>query len=90
MRIVRWQSADAQALQGCLAVLQAAQAADDPAGRPTSGRALGSWLGLGADPGEAWFAPGPTTGVVLGWYRLELPDLENQDRASLHVVVHPQ
>jgi GNAT superfamily N-acetyltransferase len=90
IRIVRWQSADAQALQGCLAVLQAAQAADDPAGRPTSGRALGSWLGRGGDPGEAWFTPGPTTGVALGWYRLELPDLENRDRAALHVVVHPQ
>jgi GNAT superfamily N-acetyltransferase len=51
----------------------------------------GGWLrgGWSGDPGEAWFVPGPEPGGVVAWYRLELPDLENRDRAGLHILVHP-
>jgi len=90
MRIVRWDPADADALRGILGVRQAAQAADDPQGSPKSERVLGGWLqyGYSGDPGETWFVPGPGGGV-LAWYRLALPDLENVDRALLHIVAHP-
>ena len=90
MRIVRWDPADADALRGILGVRQAAQAADDPQGSPKSERVLGGWLqyGYSGDPGETWFVPG-SAGGVLAWYRLALPDLENVDRALLHIVAHP-
>ena len=90
MRIVRWDPADADALRGCLEVWQAAHVADDPLGSPKSARVLGGWLqrGFGGDPGEAWFIPDPESDVIA-WYRLALPDLENLDRALLHIVVHP-
>ena len=32
---------------------------------------------------------GRFTGAVAGWYRLELPDRENLDRAQLDLMVHP-
>ena len=87
---MRWDPADADALRGCLEVRQAAQVADDPLGSPKSARVLGGWLqrGYSGDPGEVWFVPG-TGGGVVAWYRLALPDLENTDRAMLHIVVHP-
>jgi GNAT superfamily N-acetyltransferase len=90
MRIVRWDPADADALRGCLEVRQSAHTRDDPLGSPKSARVLGGWLqrGYGGDPGEAWFVPGAAGGVIA-WYRLSLPDLENQDRALVHPVVHP-
>jgi GNAT superfamily N-acetyltransferase len=90
MRIVRWDPADADALRGILRVRQAAQPVDDPQGSPKSERVLGGWLqyGYAGDPGETWFVPGPSGGV-LAWYRLALPDLENVDRAVLDIVVHP-
>jgi GNAT superfamily N-acetyltransferase len=54
-------------------------------------RLLGAWFGRGftGDPAEAWFATGAEPGSVLGWYRLELRDLENTDRALVTLVVHP-
>ena len=87
---MRWDPADADALRGCLEVRQAAQVADDPLGSPKSARVLGGWLqrGYSGNPGEVWFVPG-TGGGVVAWYRLALPDLENTDRAMLHIVVHP-
>src|SRR5271165_867371 len=90
MRIVRWDPADADALRGCLEVRQAAHTRDDPLGSPKSAQVLGGWLqrGYGGDPGEAWYVPGAAGGVIA-WYRLSLPDLENQDRALVHPVVHP-
>jgi len=90
MRIERWEPADTQTLQGCLTVWQAALDVDDPDGAPMSARVLGGWLRLGwvGDPSEAWVLTTQEAGVV-GFYRLQLPDLENLDRALLHVVVHP-
>jgi GNAT superfamily N-acetyltransferase len=91
MRIERWDPSDSAALQGCSEVRQAAHAADDPLGAPKSARVLAGWLRSGwiGDPGEAWFVPGPEPGGVVAWYRLGLPDLENRDRAGLHILVHP-
>jgi GNAT superfamily N-acetyltransferase len=91
MRVVRWNPADTAALRGCRAAWVAAQAIDDPGGPRMTERELGVWLRLSfaGDPAETWFIPGAEPGSVLGWYRLELPDLENLDRAGLLIVVHP-
>ena len=49
------------------------------------GSLAGGWMG---DPQETWLARAPG-GRVAGWYQLELPDLENRDRAMLELVVDP-
>ena len=56
-----------------------------------TGQVLGAWLrqGFTGDPAEAWFIAGTTPETVVGWYSLELPDLENRDRAELLIVVDP-
>jgi GNAT superfamily N-acetyltransferase len=91
MRIVRLDQADTAALRGCQAVWSAALDIDDPDGPRMKGQLLSAWLrqGFTGDPAEAWFMPGTVPGTVAGWYRLELPDLENRDRAMLMVVVNP-
>ena len=91
MRVERWDPADTAALRGCKEAWDAAQEIDDPGGPRMPERMLAAWLGLSftGDPAEAWFVPGAEPGSVLGWYRLELPDLENTDRAMLVLVVHP-
>ncbi|MGH3299907.1 MAG: GNAT family N-acetyltransferase [Trebonia sp.] len=88
---MRWDSADTAALRGCQAVWGAALDIDDPGGPRMKGQLLSAWLrqGFTGDPAEAWFIPGTAPGTVVGWYRLELPDLENRDRAMLMVVVNP-
>jgi GNAT superfamily N-acetyltransferase len=68
---------------------------------PFSGWLTVGWLG---DPREVWLATdqrggdalgdgaaegGRWTGSVAGWYRLELPDRENLDRAQVELMVHP-
>jgi len=100
MRIVAYDPADSGAARGCYAVRVAAQEVDDPEVPPESLPLVRSWLadGWGEVPGEGWVAvdeaddPG-TAGAqgarVLGWYRIELPDLENRDRATVVLVVHP-
>ena len=89
--IVRFDPADTTAFQGCAAVWQAVVNADFADLAPFTARVLRVWLerGFMGDPAEAWFVRVPATGDVAGWYRLELPDLENKDRAALHIVVHP-
>jgi GNAT superfamily N-acetyltransferase len=91
-RIVRLDPYDSEALRGFLEVRQAVYAVDDPLGAPKSARVLDGWLRAGwiGDPGEAWFVPGPGAGDVVAWYCLRLPDLENRDRASLVILVHPE
>jgi GNAT superfamily N-acetyltransferase len=92
MRIERWAPADTASLRGCQAAWGAALDIDDPDGPRMTGPVLGAWLRVGftGDPAEAWFSPGTEPGSVTGWYRLELPDLENQDRGDLLIVVHPR
>jgi GNAT superfamily N-acetyltransferase len=91
MRIVAWDQADAAALRGCQAVFDAAMDIDDADGPRMRGQVLAVWLRQSfiGDPAEAWFVPGSVPGTVVGWYRLELPDIENLDRAMLLVVVDP-
>jgi GNAT superfamily N-acetyltransferase len=91
MRIVRWDPADTAALRGCQAAWSAALDIDDANGPRMKGRLLSAWLrqGFTGDPAEAWFIPGTAPETVVGWYRLELPDLENRDRAGLLIVVDP-
>jgi GNAT superfamily N-acetyltransferase len=91
MRIKRWDTADTAALRGCQAVWGAALDIDDADGPRMTGQVLAAWLRQGfiGDPAEAWLIPGTVPGSVAGWYRLELPDLENRDRAELLIVVDP-
>ena len=90
-RIELWTADEGAALRGCKAAWDLALDLEDPQGARMPERLLGVWFGHGftGDPAEAWFAPGSEPGSVRGWYRLELPDLENTDRAFLLVVVHP-
>jgi len=83
--------ADEDAARGCHEVRVAAQEADDPQVPPESLPVLRSWLttGWGSNPGEAWTAVDDADGRVLGWYVIELPDLENLDRAMVIPLVHP-
>jgi GNAT superfamily N-acetyltransferase len=91
MRIERCTAGTGAALHGCKEAWDRAQDIEDPDGARMQERMLGAWFGLGftGDPAEAWFAPGAEPGSVLGWYRLELRDLENTDRAIVTLVVHP-
>jgi GNAT superfamily N-acetyltransferase len=91
MSIVRWDPADIAALRGCQAVWGATQDIDDPDGPRMTGQVLAAWLRLGflGDLAETWFIQGTAPGSVSGWYRLQLPDLENRDRAELLIVVDP-
>ncbi len=82
--------ADPLAVRACHEVHRAAHDADDPDGVPLSAGAFGGWLAVGweGDPREAWAARDEAA-TVTGWYRLELTDRENLDRAHLTLVVHP-
>jgi len=89
MRIVRLDVSDRAVTQACHEVAQAALVAEDPFGPPLSARALRARLEHPRDPVDAWYVPGETGDNVLGWYYLELPALENLDRASLNLFVQP-
>jgi GNAT superfamily N-acetyltransferase len=90
MRIERVDLSDADTIRACFQVFLAAQQVDEPDGPWFTERPFRGWLtvGWGGDPREAWLARGPD-GSVAGWYRLELPDLENLDQAELTLVVDP-
>lgn len=91
MRIERADLADADTICACFQVFLAAQQVDEPDGPWFTERPFQGWLtvGWGGDPREVWVAPSPEEGSVMGWYRLEMPDLENLDQADLVLVVHP-
>jgi GNAT superfamily N-acetyltransferase len=91
MDIERVDLADAQRIGACDEASLAAQLADWPEAPPLTGSAFRGWLtvGWGGDPREVWLAPG-REGAAAGWYRLELPERENQGRAYLNLVVHPE
>ena len=90
MHIERVDLADADTIRACFQVFLAAQQVDEPDGPWFTERLFRGWLtvGWGGDPRETWLARGPD-GSVAGWYRLELPDLENLDQAELMLVVDP-
>jgi GNAT superfamily N-acetyltransferase len=91
MHIEQADLADADTIRGCFEVFLAAQQMDEPEGPWFTERPFRGWLtvGWGGDPQEVWVVPGPAEGPVAGWYRLELPDLENRDQAGLDLMVHP-
>jgi GNAT superfamily N-acetyltransferase len=91
---------DAERIRACHDIYLAAQRVDDPDGGWLSYRPFRGWLTVGwnAEPREVWTITGQAEGehgeaaadAIAGWYRLELPDLENLDRASLDLIVRPQ
>jgi GNAT superfamily N-acetyltransferase len=91
MHIERADLTDADTIRGCFEVFLAAQQMDEPDGPWFTERPFRGWLtvGWGGEPREVWVVPGPAKGSVAGWYRLDLPDLENLDQAELMIVVHP-
>ncbi len=95
MHIERVDLADAQRILACDEVCLAAQEADCPEEPRLTGSPFRGWLTVGWDgnPREVWLAAGQdgdgARRPVLGWYRLELPERENQDRANLDLFVHP-
>jgi GNAT superfamily N-acetyltransferase len=90
MRIEQWDPADEKTLLACHAVYCAAAEADEPVEPLTSAITLRELLTSGweGDPGENWVGY-DDSGAVVGWYRLELPDLENKERGFLLPTVHP-
>jgi GNAT superfamily N-acetyltransferase/RimJ/RimL family protein N-acetyltransferase len=95
MRIKRVDPADTDTIRACFEAFLAAQQVDEPDGPWFTERPFRGWLtvGWGGGPCEIWLAEGraqgTADGTVAGWYRLELPDLENLDQAELTLVVHP-
>jgi GNAT superfamily N-acetyltransferase len=91
MELVRFDPADNAAVRSFYEVREAARLADEPFTSPLSRQVLRNlategWTG---DPAVTWYAPGAEPGTADGWYRLELPDLENRERAGLSLGVHP-
>jgi GNAT superfamily N-acetyltransferase len=94
MRIERFDPKDDDVVRACHKVRLAAREVDDSLNPPESLATFTGWLRFGwhANPSEAWHLPDTETetdGPAGGFYRLELPDLENRDRAHVNVVVHP-
>ena len=89
--ITRLDPADAAAAAECAAIFQAVYSTDFPDLPSLSAQVLHVWFHYGfmGDPAQTWFLRAAGTGDVVGMYRLELPDLENQAWASLHIAVHP-
>jgi GNAT superfamily N-acetyltransferase len=90
MRIERWDPADETTALAVYEVHLAAHLADEADEPPMSAGTFSLFLREGFDktPGEVWFAADDDAGVV-GYYRMELWDLENLDRAFRGPVVHP-
>jgi GNAT superfamily N-acetyltransferase len=84
MRIERWDPGDTATAMAC-------HAADEPVEPPESAGTFCTLLAKGHQrmPSEAWTAAPGVGGAVAGFYLLELPDLENKDRAWLLPYVHP-
>ena len=91
MRITRLDHADHDGVRGCHDVWLAAHAVDDPLSPPLSLPVFRHWLTRGweSEPSETWVAADEATGETVGWYRIELPDLENRHRASGSLTVRP-
>ena len=82
MRITRLDHADHDGIRACYDVWLAAHAVDDPLSPPLSLPVFRHWLARGweSEPSETWVAADEATGETVGWYRIELPDLENRHR----------
>jgi GNAT superfamily N-acetyltransferase len=91
MRITPLDYADHDGVRACYDVWLAAHAVDDPLSPPLSLPVFRHWLARGweSEPSETWVAADEATGETVGWYRIELPDLENRHRASGSPTVRP-
>jgi len=91
MRIEQVGPADAARIRACYEVYAAALRVDAPSDTGRTERRFGDWMADGGsgDPREAWAVSGQDESSVAGWYRLELPDKENLDRAYLDLTVLP-
>jgi GNAT superfamily N-acetyltransferase len=91
MRITRLDHADHDGVRACYDVWLAAHAVDDPLSPSLSLPVFRHWLARGweSEPSETWVAVDEATGETVGWYRIELPDLENRHRASGSPTVRP-
>ena len=90
MDVIQWDPADSATAAALHEVWAAAQLADDPVEPPMPFATFrsfltGEWEGA---LGETWYVPDGGNGVS-GYYRLELPDTENLDRAFANLFVHP-
>jgi GNAT superfamily N-acetyltransferase len=90
MRIERWNPEDETTALACYEVHRAANAVDEPIEPPMNAGMFGLYLreGFEKSPGEVWVGSDAELGVT-GFYRMNLPDLENLDRAFSGPVVHP-
>src|ERR1700722_6800047 len=90
MRIERLGPADGATAMAVYEAHLAAHLADEADDPPMSAGTFGLFLREGFDrtPGEVWFGADDDAGAV-GYYRMQLPDLENLDRAVGGPVVHP-
>jgi GNAT superfamily N-acetyltransferase len=90
MRIEELDPADEKRVRGCYDVLLAAHEVDEPVEPPISYGTFAMYLRVGwqKTPGEVWGAV-DDGGAVSGFYRINLPDLENLDKAYGGPVVHP-
>ncbi|HEX6449651.1 MAG TPA: GNAT family N-acetyltransferase [Trebonia sp.] len=89
-RLLQWEPADTVTASTLYEVYRAAHLADEPVEPPDSPgthRSLltGDWEGA---PGEVWYLAGES-GAAIAYYRLDLPDLENLDRAVVYLFTHP-
>jgi GNAT superfamily N-acetyltransferase len=91
VRILPLDLGDTETIRACHEMSEAAMRADDPSEPPLSAAVFLARLttGWSGSPHEAWFVPGEADGTVAAWYQAEFPDLENRDRVSLNIVVHP-
>lgn len=85
---LQWEPADTGTASALYVVYRAAHLADEPHEPPESpgtfrSRLTGDWEGA---PGEVWYLPGDP---VMAYYRLDLPDMENTDRAFVFLYAHP-
>jgi GNAT superfamily N-acetyltransferase len=90
MRIEPFDPNDEKASRACYEVLLAAHEVDEAVEPPMSLGMFGLFLREGWDknPAEAWVAV-DDSGAVVGFYRIELPDLENLDRVTGGPTVAP-
>jgi GNAT superfamily N-acetyltransferase len=100
MQIEQIDLAGAATLRACHEVYVAALRAEAAVGPWLSSGRFEGWFTTGwvGNPSEAWLVrtetdPAPDRGIsptaIAGWYRLELPDRENLDRARVELMVHP-
>src|ERR1700691_1100533 len=90
MGIERWGPADETTPMAVYEAHLAAHLADEADDPPMSAGIFCLFLREGFDktPGEVWYAADDDAGIV-GYYRMQLYDLENLDRAGGGPVVHP-